>query len=83
MVRGDEGSVEIPKDVKDEMLSDNVLATFHNHFHGAILPSSNDLKNTIIPFIKFMVITSNGNIGIIVNDFVDLNEKIINLFRQE
>lgn len=83
LVEGDDRSVELPVNVKNEMLNDNVLATFHNHFNGAILPSSNDLKNTIIPFVKFMVITSNENIGIIVNDLIDLDENLIEHFKQE
>lgn len=83
LIEGDERSVEIPKKVKEEILNENVLATFHNHFNGAILPSSNDIKNTIIPFIKFMVITSNGNIGIIVNDNDDYNDNLIELFKQD
>ena len=69
LVEGDDRSVEIPVNVKSEIINENVLATFHNHFKGAILPSSNDLKNTIMPLIRFMVITSNENIGIIVNDY--------------
>ena len=80
LVEGDYRSVEIPISVEDEMLNGNVLATFHNHFKGAVLPSANDLKNTIIPFIKFMVITSKENIGIIVNNFDD---NLIDLFKQE
>ena len=80
LVEGDDRSVEIPTPVKKEIVDGNVLATFHNHFKGAILPSSNDLKNTIIPFIKFMVITSNENIGIIVNNF---EGNLIDLFKQE
>lgn len=83
LVEGDDRSVELPVNVKNEMLNDNVLATFHNHFNGAILPSSNDLKNTIIPFVKFMVITSNENIGIIVNDLIDIDENLIEHFKQE
>ena len=83
LVEGDDRSVDLPLKVRNEMLNDNVLATFHNHFKGAILPSSNDLKNTIIPFIKFMVITSNENMGIIVNDSMDLDDGLIEQFKQE
>ena len=83
LIKGNDRSVEIPNAVKEEIINDNVLATFHNHFKGAILPSSNDLKNTVIPFIKFMVITSNGNIGIVVNDFVDFEDNSFELFKQE
>ena len=68
LIEGNEDNVKIPKKVKQEILNGNVLATFHNHFKGAIIPSSKDLKNTILPFIKFMVITSENNIGIIVNN---------------
>ena len=68
LVEGNEEKVIIPDSVKQEILEGNVLATFHNHFNGAIIPSSKDLKNTILPFVKFMVITSENNIGIIVND---------------
>ena len=82
LVEGDDRSVEIPVNVKSEIINENVLATFHNHFKGAILPSSNDLKNTIMPLIRFMVITSNENIGIIVNDH-DLTENLIQNFKQE
>lgn len=68
LVEGNQENVIIPNNVKKEILSGNVLATFHNHFNGAIIPSSKDLKNTILPFVKFMVITSENNIGIIVNN---------------
>jgi hypothetical protein len=80
LVEGDERSFEIPIDVKVEILKGNVLATFHNHFKGAVLPSSNDLKNTVLPYVKFMVITSKEIIGIIVND---LDDDSIDDFKQE
>ena len=67
LVEGNADNVIIPDNVKKEFFNGNVLATFHNHFNGAIIPSSKDLKNTILPFVKFMVITSDNNIGIIVN----------------
>lgn len=50
MVEGNQENVIIPNNVKKEILNGNVLATFHNHFNGAIIPSSKDLKNTILPF---------------------------------
>ena len=54
----------------------NILATFHNHFEGAIIPSSNDFNNSILPKLKFTVITSKNLIGIIINDNYELNPKI-------
>jgi hypothetical protein len=79
LVEGNEEKVIIPDNVKKEILSGNVLATFHNHFNGAVIPSTKDLKNTLLPFVKFMVITSENNIGIIVNDMTDDSE----LFKQD
>ena len=76
LVEGNEENVIIPDNVKKEFFNGNVLATFHNHFNGAIIPSSKDLKNTILPFVKFMVITSDNNIGIIVNS-IECNYEII------
>lgn len=72
LLEGDDSSVNIPNDIKLQIENGNVLTTFHNHFNGAIIPSSRDLKNTILPFLKFMVITSKENIGIVVNS----NEKM-------
>lgn len=83
LIDGDDEHVNIPDDVKNEILDGNVLATFHNHFNGAIIPSSRDLENTILPFVKYMVITSHGNIGIIVNDNNDFDDDLFKLFKQE
>ena len=68
LIEGDEEHVIIPEIIKKEILDGNVLATFHNHFQGAVIPSSKDFENTILPLIQYMVITSQGNIGIIIND---------------
>ena len=54
----------------------NILATFHNHFEGAIIPSSNDFNNSILPKLKFTVITSKNLIGIIINDNYELDSEI-------
>ena len=83
LIEGDNTSVDIPDFVKKQILDGNVLATFHNHFNGAIIPSSKDIKNTMLPFIKFMVITSKENIGIIVNDNKNVGDDFINSFKQE
>lgn len=44
LIEGNDTSVDIPEFVKKEIYDGNVLATFHNHFNGAIIPSSKDLK---------------------------------------
>lgn len=83
LLEGDDSSVNIPNDIKLQIENGNVLATFHNHFNGAIIPSSRDLKNTILPFLKFMVITSKENIGIVVNSNEKMDETFKKSLRQE
>ena len=57
----------------------NVLATFHNHFGGAILPSINDFNNSILPKLKFTGISSENILGIIINDNDSLSCKYFRL----
>lgn len=48
LVEGVEGDVEIPNHVKKEPVN-NIFLTCHNHFQKAIIPSSNDFKNAMLP----------------------------------
>jgi proteasome lid subunit RPN8/RPN11 len=68
LLQGNDRNVVVPNSVKIEYQKGNVLATFHNHFNGAILPSINDFNNSILPKLNFTVITSENVLGIIVND---------------
>ena len=70
LVEGTNGEVRIPDYVTNEPVN-NIFLTCHNHFHNAILPSSKDFKNVIKPMIKFTVIVSDDNIGIIVNELCE------------
>ena len=76
LLPGDDRMVSVPNFVKKEYKKGNILATFHNHFEGAIIPSINDFNNSILPKLKFTVITSKNLIGIIINDNYELNPKI-------
>lgn len=82
LLNGEDRKVIVPMNVKEEYEKGNVLASFHNHFEGAILPSLNDFNNSILPKLKFTVITSQNSIGIIINDSTkhDLNV-LINDFK--
>lgn len=79
LVEGVEGDVEIPNHVKKEPVN-NIFLTCHNHFQKAIIPSSNDFKNAMLPKIKFTIIVSENHIGIIVNE---LGEKFNNFSKFE
>ena len=79
LVEGDERKVIIPNYVKEEYHKGNILATFHNHFEGAILPSFNDFNNSILSKLKFTVITSECYIGIIINENEKYDSKIFQL----
>lgn len=79
LVEGVEGDVEIPDHVKKEPVN-NIFLTCHNHFQKAIIPSSNDFKNAILPKIKFTIIVSENHIGIIING---LGEKFNKLSKSE
>ena len=68
LLEGNHRNVVVPDFVKNEYQKGNILATFHNHFEGAILPSSNDFNNSVLSKLKFTVISSKNSIGIIVND---------------
>lgn len=68
LLEGTDWKVNVPEIVKKEYKKGNILATFHNHFGGAILPSLNDFNNSVLPNISFSVITSADIIGIIIND---------------
>lgn len=84
LVEGNNRKVFVPDFIKDEYNQGNVLATFHNHFEGAILPSNNDFNNSILPNLKFTIITSENIIGIIVNNIsVDFEcfQMLINEFK--
>lgn len=76
LLEGNDRTVFVPNFVKEEYRKGNVLATFHNHFEGAIIPSSNDFNNSILPKLKFTVITSENLVGIIINDNNELNSQI-------
>ena len=76
LLPGDDRMVSVPNFMKKEYKKGNILATFHNHFEGAIIPSINDFNNSILPKLKFTVITSKNLIGIIINDNYELNPKI-------
>lgn len=67
LLEGNDRNVVVPNFVKSEYQKGNILATFHNHFGGAIIPSSNDFYNSILPKLKYTVITSENLIGIIIN----------------
>lgn len=49
LLEGNDRSVVVPHSVKFEYQKGNVLATFHNHHDGSILPSINDFNNSILP----------------------------------
>lgn len=76
LLEGNDRNVPVPDHVKKEYQKGNVLATFHNHFDGAIIPSCNDFNNSILPKLKFTVITSDNLIGIIINDNTELDSEI-------
>lgn len=78
LVEGNPRNVIVPDIVKEEYRKGNVLATFHNHFKGAILPSGRDFNNSILPKLKFTVITSENIIGIIVCDNILSDSKALN-----
>ena len=50
LIEGTDRKVFVPEFVKDEYKLGNVLATFHNHFGGAILTSITDFNNSILLF---------------------------------
>lgn len=75
--------VSVPKNVKEESKKGNVLVICHNHFHGAIIFSLIDFKNVLCSKIKFSVIVSNGNIGILVNEFSSFDEKYLKSLKIE
>lgn len=77
LIEGDENSVNIPDEIKNQILDGKVLATFHNHFDGAVIPSSKDLKNTVLFLVKFLVITSENNIGIIINNYNNFDYELL------
>lgn len=79
LVKGDCGSVSIPKILKNEP-DKNILVTCHNHFMRAIIPSTKDFKNVVKPKIKFTVIVSENHIGIIVKE---LGDKFMNFEKDE
>lgn len=79
LLEGNNRNLIVPEFVKNEYRKGNILATFHNHFGGAIIPSINDFNNSILPKLKFTVITSENSIGIIVNDNIEFNSEIFQL----
>ena len=85
LLNGEDRKVIVPMHVKEEYQKGNILATFHNHFEGAILPSLNDFNNSILPKLIFTVITSENSIGIIINDSAkynsDIFQQLINEFK--
>lgn len=83
LIEGERDKVSVPKNVKEESKKGNVLVICHNHFHGAIIFSSIDFKNVLCSKIKFSVIVSNGNIGILVNEFSSFDEKYLKSLKIE
>lgn len=81
LVKGESSEVLIPDIVKLEFKSDNILITCHNHFNGAIIPSFVDFKNSIYPKILFTVIVSEGRIGILINQFKNYDEEMLNFLK--
>ena len=59
LLPGDDRMVSVPNFVKKEYKKGNILATFHNHFEGAIIPSSNDFNNSILPKLKLFFLNLN------------------------
>lgn len=87
LVEGEYGEVSVPKNVKFEAKKGNIFITCHNHYYGAVIPSWEDFKNSICPKIPFTIIVSEGNVGILLNEFnfdeytlkslkIDLNDYI-------
>lgn len=74
LVKCEKDTVRIPENLKSEP-SSNILLTCHNHFQKAIIPSTRDLQNAFKPNIKFTIIVSDDQIGILIND---LGEKFFN-----
>ena len=74
--------VKVPDILIKEYNEGNVLATYHNHFYGAIIPSYNDFNNSILPKIPFSVITSDNHIGIFINenDTTEIHELILSKY---
>lgn len=83
LIEGERDKVSVPKNVKEESKKGNVLVICHNHFHGAIIFSLIDFKNVLCSKIKFSVIVSNGNIGILVNEFSSFDEKYLKSLKIE
>jgi hypothetical protein len=83
LIEGKYGEVSVPENVKIESKEGNILVTCHNHFYGAIIFSLNDLKNSICPKVRFSIIVSEGNMGILVNEFNDFDEKSLNILKVE
>lgn len=85
LVKGNNGTVDIPENLKREP-SSNILLTCHNHFQKAIIPSTRDLKNVFKPNIKFTIIVSEDQIGILINNlaenFFKFDEYELKLFKE-
>lgn len=81
LVEGNHNEVEIPEIVQFEASRSNVFITCHNHFNGAIIPSLGDFKNSICPKILFTIIVSQGNIGILVNNFNKFDKDTLKLLK--
>lgn len=81
LVKGNSNEVSVPTNVKSEAKKDNILLTCHNHYYGSIIPSKRDFKNSLIPKILFTVIVSEGNIGILINEFNSFEDDKLQLLK--
>lgn len=81
LVKGNSNEVSVPNNVKSEAKKDNILLTCHNHYYGSIIPSKRDFKNSLIPKILFTIIVSEGNIGILINEFNSFEDDKLQLLK--